>query len=100
MSSTTPSPQEAFVHGQLINLVRTGRAVTRPGLEQETGIGRKVVTQRVQQAIDVGLLEDGDLDAIEREVGAEIARAVEFAEQGSPEPVEDLGRFVYMEEVP
>ena len=61
MSSTTPSPQEAFIHGQLINLVRTGRAVTRPGLEQETGIGRKVVTQRVQQAIDVGLLEDGDL---------------------------------------
>lgn len=61
MSSSTPSPQEAFVHGQLINLVRTGKAVTRPGLEQETGIGRKVVTQRVQQAIDVGLLEDGDL---------------------------------------
>src|SRR3954447_8006324 len=61
VSSSTPSPQEAFVHGQLINLVRTGKAVTRPGLEQETGIGRKVVTQRVQQAIDVGLLEDGDL---------------------------------------
>src|SRR5215210_8813967 len=61
VSSTTPSPQEAFIHGQLINLVRTGKAVTRPALEQETGIGRKVVTQRVQQAIDVGLLEDGDL---------------------------------------
>ncbi|MGY1625010.1 ROK family protein [Geodermatophilus sp. SYSU D00965] len=61
MSSTSPSPQEAFVHGQLINLVRTGRAVTRPALEQETGLGRKLVAQRVQQAIDVGLLEDGDL---------------------------------------
>jgi predicted NBD/HSP70 family sugar kinase len=61
LSSSTPSPQEAFIHGQLINLVRTGKAATRPGLEQETGIGRKVVTQRVQQAIDVGLLEDGDL---------------------------------------
>src|SRR3954454_21677551 len=61
LSSSTPSPQEAFVHGQLINLVRTGQAVTRPALEQETGIGRKVVAQRVQQAIDVGLLEDGDL---------------------------------------
>ena len=48
MSSSTPSPQEAFIHGQLINLVRTGKAATRPGLEQETGIGRKVVTQRVQ----------------------------------------------------
>src|SRR4051794_35498254 len=61
MSSSSPSPQESFIHGKLINLVRTGQAVTRPGLEQETGIGRKVVTQRVQQAIDVGLLEDGDL---------------------------------------
>ena len=61
MTGTTPSPQEAYIHGQLINLVRTGRAVTRPALEQETRLGRKVVTQRVQQAIDVGLLEDGDL---------------------------------------
>jgi predicted NBD/HSP70 family sugar kinase len=61
MTGTTPSPQEAYIHGQLINLVRTGRAVTRPALEQETRLGRKVVTQRVQQAIDAGLLEDGDL---------------------------------------
>jgi predicted NBD/HSP70 family sugar kinase len=57
--SSTP-PQEAYIHGRLLNLVRTGRAVTRPALEQETGLGRKVVAQRVQQAIDVGLLEDGD----------------------------------------
>jgi predicted NBD/HSP70 family sugar kinase len=61
VSSSAPSPQESFIHGKLINLVRTGQAVTRPALEQETGLGRKVVTQRVQQAIDVGLLEDGDL---------------------------------------
>ena len=46
--STPSSPQDAFVHGQLINLVRTGRARTRPGLEQETGLGRKLVAQRVQ----------------------------------------------------
>jgi predicted NBD/HSP70 family sugar kinase len=59
--STPSSPQDAFVHGQLINLVRTGRARTRPGLEQETGLGRKLVAQRVAQAIDLGLLEDSDL---------------------------------------
>jgi predicted NBD/HSP70 family sugar kinase len=35
--------------------------MTRPLLAQETGLGRKVVAQRVQQAIDAGLLEDGDL---------------------------------------
>lgn len=61
MTSTAPSPQDAFVHGRLINLVRTGQAVTRPALEQESGLGRKLVAQRVQQAIDAGLLEDGDL---------------------------------------
>jgi predicted NBD/HSP70 family sugar kinase len=61
LSSTTSSPQDAYIHGRLINLVRTGRARTRPALEQETGLGRKVVAQRVQQAIEVGLLEDGDL---------------------------------------
>ncbi|WP_420122317.1 ROK family protein [Nakamurella sp.] len=59
--STPTSPQDTFVHGRLINLVRTGQAVTRPLLEQETGLGRKLVAQRVQQSIDVGLLEDGDL---------------------------------------
>src|SRR3712207_519709 len=56
-----PSPQDAYIHGQLVNLVRTGRAVTRPALEQETRLGSKVVAQGVQQAIEVGLLEDGDL---------------------------------------
>jgi predicted NBD/HSP70 family sugar kinase len=61
MTSTPPSPQEAFVYGQLVNLVRTGKAVTRPALEQETRLGRKLVTQRVQQAMDLGLLEDGEL---------------------------------------
>ncbi|WP_106403250.1 ROK family protein [Actinocorallia populi] len=61
MSGSTPSPQEAFIHGRLINLVRTGRALTRPALEQETGLGRKIVAQRVQQAIDAGLLEDAAL---------------------------------------
>ena len=61
MTAAASSPQDAYIYGRLINLVRTGRAVTRPALEQESGLGRKLVTQRVQQAIDVGLLADGDL---------------------------------------
>jgi predicted NBD/HSP70 family sugar kinase len=61
MTSSSPSPQDAFVQSRLINLVRTGAALTRPALEQQSGLGRKVVAQRVQQAIDVGLLEDADL---------------------------------------
>ncbi|MBF4635300.1 ROK family protein [Agreia pratensis] len=51
---------QALTYGQIINLVRVGGADTRPAIEQETRLGRKLVAQRVQQAIDVGLLEDYD----------------------------------------
>ncbi len=47
-----------------------------------------------------GALEAGDLDGIEAEVAAEVDRAVQFAEAGTLEPVEDLGRFVYSEAKP
>jgi pyruvate dehydrogenase E1 component alpha subunit len=47
-----------------------------------------------------GALEAGDLDGIEAEVAAEVDRAVQFAEAGTLEPVEDLGRFVYGEAKP
>jgi pyruvate dehydrogenase E1 component alpha subunit len=38
-----------------------------------------------------------DLDLLEREVNTEVQAAVEFAEAGTWEPVEDLTRFVYSE---
>lgn len=61
MSSGLLSPQDRFVHGQLINLVRRGEATSRPSLEQKTGLGRKVVAQRIQHAIDVGLIDDSTI---------------------------------------
>lgn len=60
LSNDVPSPQDAFVHGQLLNLVRSRTATTRPALEQATGLGRKVVAQRLQREIDAGLIEDSD----------------------------------------
>jgi pyruvate dehydrogenase E1 component alpha subunit len=39
----------------------------------------------------------GDVDALEREVAEEVDAAVAFAEAGTPEPVEDLTRFVTSE---
>ena len=42
-----------------------------------------------------GLLSDEDFKAIEEDIAAEIAKAVEFAEAGAWEPVEDLTKFVY-----
>ena len=44
------------------------------------------------------LLQDGELERIDAEVGVEIDAAVAFAEAGSLEPVEELLRFVYAEE--
>ncbi|UCH30812.1 MAG: pyruvate dehydrogenase (acetyl-transferring) E1 component subunit alpha [Myxococcales bacterium] len=42
-----------------------------------------------------GLIEQADIDAIEADAAKEIADAVEFAEQGEWEPIEDITRHVY-----
>jgi pyruvate dehydrogenase E1 component alpha subunit/2-oxoisovalerate dehydrogenase E1 component len=47
-----------------------------------------------------GLLHRGELEAIEAEVAVEIEAAVAFAEAGTIEPIEELERFVLMDEVP
>ncbi len=44
-----------------------------------------------------GVITSEDTTGIEEEVDAEIADAVEFAEQGSLEAIDDLTRFVYSE---
>jgi pyruvate dehydrogenase E1 component alpha subunit len=41
-----------------------------------------------------GLLDSAALEALEQEVAREIEEAVAFAEAGTWEPIEDLGRFV------
>ncbi|MCU0983328.1 MAG: pyruvate dehydrogenase (acetyl-transferring) E1 component subunit alpha [Acetobacteraceae bacterium] len=47
-----------------------------------------------------GHLHEGDVREIEAEVAAEVDDAVAFAEAGTLEPVEELDRFVTMDEVP
>ena len=44
-----------------------------------------------------GALSDGDWAAMQQEVDAEMEKAVAYAEAGTPEPVEELTRFVYSE---
>ncbi len=44
-----------------------------------------------------GLLNAEDLGRIEEDIASEIAKAIEFAEAGTWEPVEDLAKFVYSE---
>lgn len=45
----------------VLEVVRTGTAVTRPEIGRVTGLGRHVVTQRVAQLVDSGLLDEGAL---------------------------------------
>ncbi len=45
---------------RIVNMVRTGEASTRPEIGRLTGLGRGVVTQRVDRAIEMGYLEDGE----------------------------------------
>jgi TPP-dependent pyruvate/acetoin dehydrogenase alpha subunit len=49
---------------------------------------------------DNALLHADELERIEAEVAAEVEAAVTFAETGRLEPVEELERFVLMDEVP
>ncbi len=45
----------------LIDLVRAAGETTRPELVSRSGLSRKVVTQRIEQAIELGLVEEGAL---------------------------------------
>jgi pyruvate dehydrogenase E1 component alpha subunit len=53
-----------------------------------------------RRLITDGALTEDDWADIEKEVAEEVERAVEFAEAGTWEPVEELTRFVYSEVVP
>jgi len=44
-----------------------------------------------------GMLGEKDVEQLERSTAQEIEAAIEFAESGTLEPVEDLERFVYWE---
>lgn len=63
MSIAGPTSPDHFIQGQLIDFIRRGEATSRPALERATGLGRKVVAQRIRHAIDVGLVDDSSFAA-------------------------------------
>ena len=75
LSRGLASSLEAAPLAAVVDLVRTERAVTRPGLVAESGLSRKVVTQRVDQACELGLLREGGLAP---SGGGRQARLLEF----------------------
>jgi pyruvate dehydrogenase E1 component alpha subunit len=72
----------------------------REKAEVEEWRERDPITIHVERLREAGLLTDDELAAIEAEVAAELDRAVAFAEAAPVEPVEDLTRFVYMDDSP
>jgi pyruvate dehydrogenase E1 component alpha subunit len=50
--------------------------------------------------LENGLIHEAEIARLEQEVEAEVVDAVAFAEAGTLEPVEELERFVLMDEVP
>jgi predicted NBD/HSP70 family sugar kinase len=65
---------------RIVNMVRTGEATTRPDIGRVTGLGRGVVAQRVDQAIAMGFLADGEYG---RSSGGRAPRTLRFrSEQG------------------
>jgi pyruvate dehydrogenase E1 component alpha subunit len=61
---------------------------------------RDPITTFFERMKNLGILNDADLDAVEKEVAHEVDESVAFAEAGTWEPVEDLTRFVYSEVTP
>ncbi|WP_394820960.1 ROK family protein [Pendulispora albinea] len=64
----TPAEPDTAIAGEqldtlvmVLNLVRSGAATTRPEVGRQSGLGRTVVTQRVLQLIERGLVIDDEL---------------------------------------
>ncbi|MGN6445222.1 ROK family protein [Amnibacterium sp.] len=64
--TTPPSGRDVLLLAQIVDLVRTGVANTRPDLEQATGLGRTVVNERLREGMDLGILEEGGTAQAER----------------------------------
>ena len=71
----------------------------RDKAEVEEWKKRGPIVTFVAKLKETGLLRDADLASIEAEVEREIAAAVEFAENGTWEPLGDLSRDVYTREM-
>lgn len=72
----------------VLDLVRSGAAHTRPEITRMSGLGRNVVTHRVAQLLDAGLLEDGTLG---QSTGGRAPRELRFRAGAGHVLVAELG---------
>jgi predicted NBD/HSP70 family sugar kinase len=69
-----PTPL-ALNHAAVLEVLRTQGPTTRPELERTTGLGRKIISERVQELIDLGLASEG---AFAQSTGGRMPREVGF----------------------
>lgn len=72
----------------VLDLTRTGAAHTRPEIVRLSGLGRNVVTQRVAQLLDIGLLAGGTLG---QSTGGRAPRELHFRSDAGYILVAELG---------
>jgi glucokinase-like ROK family protein len=72
----------------VLDLVRWGEARTRPELGRLSGLGRTVITQRVGQLIESGLVEEGSLGP---STGGRAPRQLRFRAEAGAVLVAELG---------
>jgi glucokinase-like ROK family protein len=75
----------------VLDLVRSGIAVTRPEISRLSGLGRKAVALRVEQLIACGLLSEGRFG---RSTGGRLPRELQFEERAGLLAVAELGATV------
>jgi glucokinase-like ROK family protein len=72
----------------VLNLVRSGEAVTRPELGRRSGLGRTLITQCVTELTESGLLADADLGP---STGGRAPRQLRFRAEAGKVLVVELG---------
>lgn len=70
------SPQDPWVQvSEIVRLIRSGEAQTRPELADATRLGRNIITQRIQAAAELGLVRRS---GVQRSRGGRAADVWEF----------------------
>src|SRR5690349_5747271 len=90
MTMSLPVQRAAQPDGlhMVLDLIRAGLGRTRPELVRRSGLGRKLVTQRVDQLIASGLVADGELG---RSTGGRAPRELWFRADAGTLLVAELG---------
>lgn len=61
-------------HAAVLEVLRRDGPATRPELERLTGLGRKIISERVQELLDLGVVSEGELA---RSTGGRMPRRIQ-----------------------